>query len=217
MPSRSRLTSPLRKVSCFTRVFAIKTDTPRRMPQIKAHSTQGTFASVPARIDPQILFESMAVEFRHASAIDVDYYDIDAAENYHYVGDGMAETKGFQHGEINKTRRTHPITVRIRSAITDQIKSELAFWSFDPSIGFADRRPKRAHFDFRIHDRSGGNLGERLFENLDALVHLESSHHQSIISIAMIAERNAEFESRIDSVAVDFPNVVIHAARAQHR
>ena len=33
----------------------------------------------------------------------------------------------------------------------------------------------------------------------------------------MFAERNPEFETRIESVAVDFANVVVHAARAQHR
>ena len=32
----------------------------------------------------------------------------------------------------------------------------------------------------------------------------------------MITERHAEFEARIDAVAIDLPEIVIHPARAQH-
>src|SRR5262249_22297273 len=53
--------------------------------------------------------------------------------------------------------------------------------------------------------------------NLHALAHLQRSHHQAIVRVAVLPERDAEFEMGIKSVAVYFANVVIHAAGAQHR
>src|SRR5262249_51184601 len=34
-------------------------------------------------------------------------------------------------GEIDETRRTNAVTMRVWRAVADQIKSELTFWSFD--------------------------------------------------------------------------------------
>src|SRR5437588_8683549 len=112
----------------------------------------------------------------------------------------MTETEIFKNSEVDETRRAHAIAIRIWSAVANQIKSELAFWSFDPAIGFANWRPKRADLHFWVHDWSRLNLCERLLQNLDALMHLESAHHQAIVSVAMIAERDPKFESRINSV-----------------
>src|ERR1700693_6544237 len=89
--------------------------------------------------------------------------------------------------------------------------------SFNSAVTFANRWTKCAQFHFRVHDWPRGNLRQRLFENLDALAHLERAHHQPVVSIAVISQRNAEFKSRINSVAVDFANIVVHAARPQHR
>src|SRR6266487_1829361 len=151
------------------------------------------------------------------SAIDFSHHDIDAAEDHHHIGDGVAKAKIFKHSEINETRRTDPIAIRVRTAVADQIKSELAFRSFDASVGFAGRRTKCAELDFWVNNGSRLNLCERLLENLDALVHLERPHHQAIISVAMVSEWNSKFKSWINAVTVHFANVVIHAAGAQHR
>src|SRR5262249_40644968 len=113
--------------------------------------------------------------------------DIDAAENYHHVGDGVAQTHVFEDSQVDKTWRAYPITIRIRSAVADQIKSELAFRRFDAAVCFANWRPERPGLHFRIQDRPGLNLGERLFQNFDALAHLQRAHHQSIICVTVLA------------------------------
>ena len=128
----------------------------------------------------------------------------------------MAETHVFENREINKTRRTHAVAIRIRAAIADQVKSELAFGRFNAAVRFAYRRAKRADLHFRIKDRTGLNLSERLFQNFDAFTHFERAHHQAIVGVAMFAQRNAELETRIKSVAIHFANVIVHAAGAQH-
>src|SRR6266566_2218542 len=128
----------------------------------------------------------------------------------------MAKAKVFEHCEINETWRAHAVAIRIRAAVTDEVKSKLAFGCFNSSVRFAYRWPERADLYLGIHDRPRLNLRQRLFQNLDALAHLQRAHHQSIISITMFAQRNPKFETRIKSVAVHFANVVVHAARAQH-
>src|SRR5438552_18885327 len=128
----------------------------------------------------------------------------------------MTKTKIFQNGQVDETRRAHAITIRIRSAIADQIKPEFTFGRFDPSVRFAHRWTKSADLYFRIHDRPGRDLFESLFQNSDALAHFENAHHQSVVGVTMFAERHTELEARIKPIAVYFADVVIHAARAKH-
>src|SRR5713226_5140901 len=128
----------------------------------------------------------------------------------------MTKTKILQNGQIDETRRAHPVTIWIRPAVTDQVETEFAFRPFDPSVSFAYRRTESADLYFRIHDRAGRDLLEGLLQDSDALAHFENAHHQSVISIAMLAERHAEFEARIKPIAIYFADVVIHAARAKH-
>src|SRR6266516_1447190 len=99
----------------------------------------------------------------------------------------MAKAKVFEHCEINETWRAHAVTIWIRPAVTDEIKSELAFGRFNSSVRFAHRWPERADLHLRSHDWPRLNLRECLLENLDALAHLERAHHQPIISVTMIA------------------------------
>src|ERR1051325_1828386 len=155
--------------------------------------------------------------FTFRSSIHFAHHDIDAAEDYHYIGDGVTETQVLQHGEINEARRTNAITIWVRGAVADQKKPELTFWSLDPTVCFANRRTECAHLHFWIDDRAGRNLHERLFQDLHGLAHFQRSHHQAIVCVAMFSERDSEFESRIKSVSVDLANVVIHTARPQHR
>src|SRR6266849_4904187 len=51
------------------------------------------------------------------SSIDFSHHDIYAAENYHYIGNGVAKTKILENGQINETWRTHPIAIRVRPTI----------------------------------------------------------------------------------------------------
>ena len=84
--------------------------------------------------------------------------DIDAAQNDHHVGDGVTETHVLENREVDETRRAHPIAIRIRAAVADQIKAELALGRFDSTVGFAGWRTKGADFHFRIHDRASGQF-----------------------------------------------------------
>src|SRR5262249_6477329 len=151
------------------------------------------------------------------SSIHFSHYDIDAAKNYHHVSYSVTEAQVLKHGEIDETRRTNAVTMRVWRAVADQIKSELTFWSFDSTVRFANWRTKCAHFYFWIHNWARCNLRERLLQDLHALAHLQRPHHQAIVCVAMFPKGDPEFEPRIEPVAVYFANVVIHAARAQHR
>ena len=121
------------------------------------------------------------------SAIDFAHYDVDAAKNYHYVGNGVAEAKILEDREINKARWPHSIPIRIRAAVTDEIESELAFGRFNAAVRFAHRRTKCAKLHLWIHDRPRLNLRECLLQDGQALVHFEHTQHQAIVSITMLA------------------------------
>src|SRR4029077_11452023 len=138
-------------------------------------------------------------------------------EDYHYISHSVTEAQVLKHGEINEAWWADAVTIRIRAAVADQIKSELTLWSFDSTIRFANRWAKCTHFYFRIHNGAGCNLRERLLQDLHALAHLQYPHHQAIVRVAVLPERDPEFETRIKPVAIYFANVVIHTASAQHR
>ena len=148
-------------------------------------------------------------------SIHFSHHDIDAAEDNHDVGHGVAEAKVFQHSQIDEARRADAVTIRIRAAVADQIETELAFGRFDAPVGFADRRTKARIFTFGFMIGPAGNLLERLLQDSDALAHLQRAHHQSIVGVAVFPKRNPKFEPRIESIAIHFANIVVHAARAQ--
>lgn len=83
-------------------------------------------------------------------AIYFSHNDIDAAQNDHHVGHGVPETEIFQHREIYETRRANAITIRIRSAVADQIETEFTFGASDPSVGFTDRCLNARIFTFGL-------------------------------------------------------------------
>src|SRR6202048_5153663 len=95
---------------------------------------------------PTPIMRGLPIHFSH--------HDIKAAKNQHHVCDGVAQTQILQNGQVDETRRPHAISIRVRSPVADQIKSELALWTFDPSVGFAHPRFEGADFYFRIYDRT---------------------------------------------------------------
>src|SRR4029077_16963294 len=113
---------------------------------------------------------------------------------------------------------TYTVPIWVRSAVTDQVETELAFGRFNAPISVANRRTKGADFHLRVDDRAGRNLFECLLQNSDALAHLQHAHHQPIVSVPVFAQRNPEFEARIESVAVvHLSHIIIHATGAKHR
>src|ERR1700719_1310333 len=173
----------------------------------------------PARLPPGLPHRINSNRFRPSAdgcaelrlSIHFAHHDIDAPEDDHHVSNSVTEAQIFQNGEIDKAWRTHTIAIRIRTAIADQIKSELALRRFNSAIVFSNWRTKSSNLHLLIRDRAGLNLPKRLLENFHAFMHLERAHHQSIVSVAVVAQRNAKFEPWIKSVAVHFPNVVIYA------
>src|SRR4030095_21563 len=93
-----------------------------------------------------------------ASSVHFSHYDIDAAENYHHIGHGMAETEILENGQVNEAWRAPHVATWVVSSIADQIEAKLAFGRFDAPVGFAHRWTKGADLHFRIHDRPGGKL-----------------------------------------------------------
>src|SRR6266436_224999 len=111
------------------------------------------------------------------SPIHFSHHNIDAAENYHHIGHSMAEAEVFEHGQIDETRRAHAIAVRVRSTVTDQVKTELTFGRLNAPISFANRGTKGTDFHLRVDNRAGRNLFECLLQNSDALAHFQHAHH----------------------------------------
>ena len=56
-----------------------------------------------------------------------------------------------------------------------------------------------------------------MLEDLDRFAHFEDADHVAVVDIAVIAERDAEVETRIHPVGVHFAEVVIHATGTEHR
>ena len=91
------------------------------------------------------------------SPIHLSHHDIDAAEDYHYVSHGVPEAQVLEKREINETGRAHPVPVRIRAAVADQIESELTLRAFDSTIRFTNRRTKRAREGTTVGRNSRGS------------------------------------------------------------
>src|SRR6059058_3274365 len=141
---------------------------PNRLPQL---------ACVCFHRAPPAIVQSYASLTVKLSPIHFSHHNIDAAENYHHIGHSMAEAEVFEHGQIDETRRTHPIAVRVRSTVTDQVETELAFGRLDAPISFANRRTKGADFHLRVDDRAGRELFECLLQNSDTLAYFQEAHH----------------------------------------
>src|ERR1035438_9081682 len=80
------------------------------------------------------------------SSVHLAEHNVHAAENDHGVGNPVAEAHVFEHRQIDEARRAHAVAIRIRRAVADQIKSELAFRAFDAAINFARLRTEAAQF-----------------------------------------------------------------------
>src|ERR1035441_10084861 len=65
------------------------------------------------------------------SPVHLTEHDVHAAENDHGVGNPVAEAHIFQNRQVDETRRTHAVAIRIRRTVADEIKSELAFSACD--------------------------------------------------------------------------------------
>ena len=124
----------------------------------------------------------------------------------------MAEAHVFENRQVDEARRAHAIAIRIRRAVADEIEAELAFRRFDAAISFARFRTEAAQFRFRINDRAVGNFRAAPAAEFSRTRAFPDAHHVAVINVAVIAERNAEFEAVVDAVFVHLADVVVHAA-----
>src|SRR6266853_6285578 len=93
------------------------------------------------------------------SAIHFPEHDVHAAENDHRIRDELPKAQVFQHSQVDETRRAHAISVRIRPAVADQVKSQFTLWSFDATVSLARLRTEAAQLRLRVNDRPFGNSG----------------------------------------------------------
>src|SRR5436190_12176874 len=129
----------------------------------------------------------------------------------------MTETKIFENRQVDEARWPDPVTIRIRAAVTDEIKAEFSLGPFDTPIRFARRRLESADLHLRIHNGPSRDLFKGLLQDSKALPHFQRAHHQAIIGIAVVAQRYAKLKAGIESIAIHFAQVVVHAAGPQHR
>src|SRR5262245_3653300 len=50
-------------------------------------------------------------------------HDIHASQNDYHVGHVMAQAHVFQNGQVDQTRRTDAVTIRVRPAIADEVEA----------------------------------------------------------------------------------------------
>src|SRR5271155_1649570 len=77
----------------------------------------------------------------YRSTVDFSHDDINAPQNHHHIRDVVTEAHILEHREVDQARRPHPVTVRVRRAVTDQIETQLPLRRFNPCIGFAHLGP----------------------------------------------------------------------------
>src|ERR1051326_4000190 len=71
------------------------------------------------------------------SSVHLSQHNVHAAEDNHDVRHEMAKAQVLENRQVDETRRTHPIAIRIRRAVADEIETELALRSFNAAVGFA--------------------------------------------------------------------------------
>jgi len=75
------------------------------------------------------------------------------------------------------------------------------------------RKPRSLAFGSMIGP--AGRSREGLLEDLHRLAHLEDADHVAVVGVAVRAERHAEVEAGVESVAVHLAEVVVDAAGAE--
>src|SRR5947207_12773936 len=112
----------------------------------------------------------------------------------------MPETKIFQDGQVNEARRAHPVTIRIRAPVADQVESQFALRTFDAPVSFANWRTEAAELYLWVHHWSGWYLFEGLFQDFDAFAHFQDAHHEPVVGIAVIPQRHPELELWLEPI-----------------
>src|ERR1039458_5376574 len=152
-----------------------------------------------------------------ASSVHLTEHNVHAAENNHGVGNPVAKAHVFENRQVDENRGAHAVAVRMRRAVADDVKTKFALRRFDAAIDFAGLRTEAAQFRLRIHDRSGGNVAQRLLQNFDALAHFQNAHHVAVVNVAVFADRHLKIEPAVNAVFVHLAQIVIHAGGAKHR
>ena len=129
----------------------------------------------------------------------------------------MPHAHVFQDRQVDKARRPDAVAIRIRPAVADEIKAELAFGRFDAAVSFAGLGPKPANLRLWVDDRAGRNVAQGLFQNLQGLAHFQEPNHVPIESVSLLAQWHTERKAVVNAVLVNLANVVIHSAGPQHR
>ena len=108
------------------------------------------------------------------------------------------------------------ITPGIRLAIGHDIKAQLAFRPFHPTVRFPCWNPDgvlgSSSLDLAFRHSLVG-----LLDNADALPDLLQANHQPVIDITVLAYRYVKFEPIINTIRVSPANIVWNARSTQER
>src|SRR5437899_363843 len=144
-------------------------------------------------------------------------HDIHAAEDDDDIGYGLAEAHIFQDGQIDKARWTDAVAIRVRCSIANEVEAQLAFRRFDSPVRFTDFWAEPAQLRFRIHDRAGRQSRDGLLQDFQRFAHFEDADHVAVINVAVVTQRDTEFEPVVNAVFVHFAEIVINPGGAKHR
>src|SRR5688500_12479556 len=126
------------------------------------------------------------------SPIHLPQHNIHAPQDDHRISHRLAEAHVFKYREVDERWRPNSVAIRIRTAVADEVKTDLTFRPFDSAIRFSSFRAEAAQLPLRIHDRAGGEITKRGLEDIDRLAHLQDANHVAVIGVTVIAERYPE-------------------------
>src|ERR1700722_11837402 len=85
--------------------------------------------------------------------VDFAHNNINAPQDYHYIGDVLANTHVLEHGQVDQARRPHPVPVWVGRTVTDQIEAQLSLGRFNAPIGLTHLGTQAAQPGLRVHYR----------------------------------------------------------------
>ena len=104
-------------------------------------------------------------------AVELTEHDVNRAQDGNKVGDLFAHAHHLQRGQVDEGWGAHVIAIGIGLAVRDNVVAEFTLGGFDTAVRLTGRDLDLV-LRFDAHDRPGGDLLERLPEDLERLAHL---------------------------------------------
>src|SRR6185436_15899865 len=149
------------------------------------------------------------------SSVYFTQHDIERSNDGDDIRDHVSLDHFLQRLKIHERWRPHARSIRLSTAIADDVIAQFPFRSFDGMVDVPDGRLD----DLRKlgHDRSIRNLLDRLSDDASGLTHLLDSNHVPIVSVAGLANGNIELKIRVRGVGFCFSQIPLDARAAKRR